>query len=123
MSTEEQGIDDRQDAESPRFPVASTAAIMTAVAASVAYIVYQLGINTVNVEFNQMNDADRCLHAVIDNKGAREAHGNDGVLLIFNRDAAITFATYLTPQAIAQCEQASGQKRSAAWDQILTPRP
>lgn len=91
---------------------------------------YSCTANSIVMEFDDVNNADRCLSDVLDNKGTLRLPlpqwkdgATDRLTVYWSRGIAENHAALLTPEVIARCEDVTGQRRNAAWDKALSLRP
>jgi hypothetical protein len=102
---------------------------MFALVALVGTQLYSCSHNSFTAEFNDMNNADRCLADVIENKGKlrlplpqwRDGPADKSTYVWLGDQSAK--AAMLTPEIVQQCETLTGVKRSPAWDRLLALRP
>ncbi|MBU0859982.1 MAG: hypothetical protein KJ667_08585 [Alphaproteobacteria bacterium] len=92
---------------------------------------YSCTQGALTMNFNDLNNADRCLSDVLDNKGVlrtplpawKDGPADASLMMLFNADSNAEKAAMLTPEIIAQCESLTGQTRSPEWDKLLSLRP
>ena len=94
------------------------------------FVLYSCTANSLSMTFNDLNNADRCLNDVIENKGklrlplpAWNDGAEDKALYFWANGTAVEKAALITPDIISRCETLTAHTRNPEWDKLLALRP